>query len=869
MGVPRASRHPPSAYHTTPSLDRTAVHGEKVAPGGTFTQRPKSQYQRPRRRIHSPSTQASARGGLGGMLSTRPGGGATSRGASAVVACGEYGGCGTEPAHAEKDNAESSLITFLDTPGKGSMKGTASPIPASPKTSSLLLFLLAPLLLCVAACSKLPPGRSAVDSVQILDAKEVSASETEEKLGTQASTKFLFLFQGVAFEYSTYDESVLQRDMTRVVRFYRSKGFFDAHARVGRVLHVKPNHVRVEIVVDEGKPTFNRDVVVTGTEGLPRDLIDSVNLVARRAVPRGQRFDEAQFKDSAAEVKKALTDRGYAYATVDSQAELDVAAHTVDYGFAVAPGPLATFGAITIVGLNEGEAGRRKQEISEAPLRRAIDIEPGSLYSTAKIDAATQALLDLGVLSAVKIEPSLAKPPPDDRVVPLTVRVEPIRLRQISLGGGLEIDEIKTEVHGIVGWEDHNFFGGLRDFNVSFKPGIVLYPVRINNLHGPLKPLPEEWLRTDFRQPGFLESRTTGFIRPQFNIFPLLVETNPPANSPVVGYREVKVPMGVDRRFWKHLYVSLDYTFQIENPFAYLMSADPALDTLVLSFPELVTNLDLRDNSVRPHQGIYLGNTLQVAGGIFGGTASDVRVQPEVRTYLPLAHGVTFATRASVGFLWASNYGKNWNTELERSPVSSTPPLPGMPSDPARAQLAHDSQIMYFRGFFSGGPTTNRGYPILGVSPHGVIPFLTPATALEQAQAGASQGFSCDPGRSNFNASGCFLPVGGFTLWELQNEVRFDISGPLSAAVFCDMSDVSPNENDIRLSYLHLSCGVGLAYDTPVGPIRVDVGYRVPPLQVIGYKTEQDALNANPVNGQQPLIFGQPLALAIGIGQAY
>ena len=289
----------------------------------------------------------------------------------------------------------------------------------------------------------------------------------------------------------------------------------------------------------------------------------------------------------------------------------------------------------------------------------------------------------------------------------------------------------------------------------------------------------------------------------------------------------------------------------------------------MLSFPELVAHLDFRDNAVRPHKGIYLGNNFQVAGGIFGGSATDVREQPEVRTYVPIAHGLTFATRASVGFLWTSNYAKDWQTELENSAVTSTPLGPGASpaavaaQQAARTQLGHDSQIMYFRGFFSGGPSTNRGFPILGVAPHGVVPFLNPATAAQQVQ------FSCDPGRPGFNAESCFLPVGGFTLWEFQNEIRADISGPLSAAFFCDMGDVSPNAADIRFGYLHLSCGVGAAYDTPVGPIRVDIGYRIQPLQILGFKNETDAANANPVNGMQPTILGVPLAIAIGIGQAY
>ncbi|HEY6460860.1 MAG TPA: BamA/TamA family outer membrane protein, partial [Polyangiaceae bacterium] len=605
----------------------------------------------------------------------------------------------------------------------------------------------------------------------------------------------------------------------------------------------------------------NRRVVVTGLEGLPKDVSDAVRSAARAAVPEGERFDEKGYGDAKGAVQAELTDRGYAWAKVETQAEVDVGTHSADYGFAVVPGPRAVFGPVTITGLDP--AGARQQEIPEAPLRRAIDITPGTTYSTAEIKSATQALLDLGVFSAVDIEPALPDPPPANHVVPLTVKVEPTRLRQITLGGGVEIDEIKTDIHLIAGWENRNFLGGLRDFSAKFKPGVVLYPVRINNLNGPIQPLPEEWLTTQLRQPGFLEARTTGFLRPQFNVFPLLVEVNPPANAPVVGYRELKVPVGLDRTFWKKLLVSLDYNVQVENPFAYVQSLDPALETVVLSFPELRTNLDFRDNAVKPHKGIYLGNTVQVAGGIFGGTATDVREQPEVRTYVPLGRGVTFATRASVGFLWASNYGQDWTDELKSSDQYASS---GANASPGRTSLVHDMQVMYFRGFFSGGPVTNRGFPILGVAPHGVVPFLNPATASQQVQ------FSCDPTQPGFDihaADRCYLPAGGFTLWEFQNEVRFDISGPLSATVFCDMSDVSPHENDIRLSHLHLSCGVGAAYDTPVGPVRVDIGYRVQPLQVLGYKSETAAFEADPLNGEQPNILGLPLAIAIGIGQAY
>jgi outer membrane protein insertion porin family/translocation and assembly module TamA len=83
------------------------------------------------------------------------------------------------------------------------------------------------------------------------------------------------------------------------------------------------------------------------------------------------------------------------------------------------------------------------------------------------------------------------------------------------------------------------------------------------------------------------------------------------------------------------------------------------------------------------------------------------------------------------------------------------------------------------------------------------------------------------------------------------------------------MGDVSPNQSDIRLTHLHFSTGLGARYDTPIGPVRLDVGYRVQDLQVLPYKSEAAAAAANPVNGVPPTIFGAPIAISFGIGEAF
>jgi outer membrane translocation and assembly module TamA len=706
------------------------------------------------------------------------------------------------------------------------------------RAAALVIFIL-----WSCGCASIPKGGAAIDSVRVVGVQAIDPNDLTAKLATAESPKFLGLFRGVANDYTIYDASVLQRDLARVERYCRGHGFFEAHARVARVTHASADHVNVEIVVDEGKPVVNGNVGIEGTGDLPKATADAVRLAVEKALAKGKRFDEAAYNDAQTAALRALTDHGYAYATARADAHVDLAAHTADYTFVLTPGIPAVYGRISFEGLDPDGAGPRPQEIDEGSLRRVMNVREGKPYSTAEIDAATQALLDIEVFSAVHVVPTLSDPP--QSVVPLVVQVEPAQLRAVRLGGGGEFDEVKTDAHLLMGWEDHNLLGGLRDFSVDLKPGVVFYPTSLSALRAPTRFFYEQRLRLQFRQPAFLEGRTTLFVRPEFNVYPLLVEPNPSDTESVINYVEPKVSIGVERRFGKHLFGSAAYNFQGEVPFTYPgQKLDTALPTVLLSFPQLVAQFDFRDDPVHTHSGFLANIDLQVAGGPFGGTATDVRIQPDASAYIPITRDVTFAMSATLGLLFPIDYG----------------------SSVKQAILDHandrDIETVYFRGFFSGGSNSNRGYPLRGVSPHGFVPFLNPSTAFLMAANG------CQPGGPNASTPQCSSPVGGFTQWELSAEVRFPISGPLGAAVFCDSGDVSqyvlPSPQAFRPNYLHLSCGVGGRYDTPVGPIRLDIGYRIPGLQMVGKDPQGD-----PTFGTPPSPFGIPVAVAFGIGEAF
>jgi outer membrane protein insertion porin family/translocation and assembly module TamA len=174
---------------------------------------------------------------------------------------------------------------------------------------------------------------------------------------------------------------------------------------------------------------------------------------------------------------------------------------------------------------------------------------------------------------------------------------------------------------------------------------------------------------------------------------------------------------------------------------------------------------------------------------------------------LPVKKGV-LAARFTLGFLFPSGYGdRGLGTGLS-----------GLNAE--NADVIADQQKLLFRAFYSGGPSSNRGYPYRAVGPHGPIGFLVP-TSVDCAR--------------DANQPGCIRPLGGLTLWELSVEAR--IPSPwesIYGVIFVDASDLTREIGQLRTNVPHLSPGVGLRYKTPVGPIRLDVGFRVPGAQALG-----------------------------------
>jgi len=105
----------------------------------------------------------------------------------------------------------------------------------------------------------------------------------------------------------------------------------------------------------------------------------------------------------------------------------------------------------------------------------------------------------------------------------------------------------------------------------------------------------------------------------------------------------------------------------------------------------------------------------------------------------------------------------------------------------------HARELLPDKRFYAGGPNSMRGYLRRQLGPRDA------------------------EGRS----------IGGTSKLEASVELRFPIIWRFHGAVFCDAGQVWDARDEIRPFDLKLAAGPGLLVQTPVGPVRVDVGFPI------------------------------------------
>jgi outer membrane translocation and assembly module TamA len=102
--------------------------------------------------------------------------------------------------------------------------------------------------------------------------------------------------------------------------------------------------------------------------------------------------------------------------------------------------------------------------------------------------------------------------------------------------------------------------------------------------------------------------------------------------------------------------------------------------------------------------------------------------------------------------------------------------------------------------------------------------------------------------------SGLGLPIGGDSMFVFTSELRRTLHGVLGGVVFFDAGNVWADAWGLRLDNLRYAVGPGLRYQTPIGPVRFDIGYQLNPIRGLL------------VNGEPQ---SRPWRIHVSIGQAF
>ena len=188
---------------------------------------------------------------------------------------------------------------------------------------------------------------------------------------------------------------------------------------------------------------------------------------------------------------------------------------------------------------------------------------------------------------------------------------------------------------------------------------------------------------------------------------------------------------------------------------------------------------DTRDKPLDAHRGVFQTLNLGVTPTAFGSSANFTRFLGQYAFYKPVS-SVVWATSFRLGL--------------------ATPFL--------------DSRVPTSERFFAGGGTTLRGFPLNGAGPQRIVPVCgNPSDASTCADIS--------------------VPVGGNQMFILNTELRapLPLIKNLGVVFFYDGGNVYQNINFRQFVNDYTNTpGIGLRYNTPIGPVRFDIGHNLNPV---------------------------------------
>ncbi len=687
-----------------------------------------------------------------------------------------------------------------------------------------------------------------VEEFSIIGNEAFTDRELLNGLATRKQAKFR-PFQGPPERFNRLE---WQRDLERILTYYHARGYFNARIASEDILrNPDEDTMRLRVRIREGKPAKTDSIAVYGVNHIRDGLAQTLS--KRGPLKKGKRFTQKDYIETRGAVLNYLQQRGYAYATIEGQAFVRPEAGKVDVRYVLDPGPRATFGEIDIRGLDK---------ISAPPVRERITFESGDRFSSAALQQTQESIYNLQVFSLVTVAPrhelddedakdndetsgessdeaeteqkkmqldsDIAAPSTEsstanrrpkpasvgdildqaqqraaeratlDPEVPVVIKVKEARMGNIKVGAGFAVESNRQDVHGRLNMSSRNFLGGLRRAEFFASPGYAWAPgFFIDDTESSNRGfILDSELR--FSQPRFFEPKTTLRVTPSFE------------RDVQVGFTYIApaARVGIDRTFFDHLTLDVGYrvTYYDFNNISQSLIRDTPLGQdfqqqfLLESFEQIVT-LDYRDNPLNPKQGMMTRGTVQESGDyVLGGMFQFLKVTAGIEGYVPFNLGTEWvlAARARAGSIY--------NIEAASGSVA-TGDLQGVPT---------------ISKFYSGGRGSMRSFGRRQISLYRATQRgdVVPVGGLSQAEMSVEPRFQLV---DNFWGVG---DVWGAAFLDAATVQRGPLLTNTRANERVGISAATPEETASSLLY---GAGVGVWWDTPVGPVRADIAYTLSP----------------------------------------
>jgi outer membrane protein insertion porin family len=603
-----------------------------------------------------------------------------------------------------------------------------------------------------------------------------------------------------------FDPIELQKDVVRLTRFYQRSGFL--HPAIDYELKANSEGTLVDVTftIDEGPAVTLRDLWIATRAGdadanLPASLLPAwTELEAELNRARGHRFGDAEAALLKDRTRSWLQDNGYPLPKVQVSRQVD--SNQVDVTIRVQPGQRRRIGSIDVKG---------NQSVGDRVVLRELPFQKGDWYSAASLATARMRLqqIDLFRQTTIDVEPGSDA----DTTVGIQVqvleagpRLSLAELGYISEGAGLS---------GRVQWDHPNFTGGARTLTTSLE---------IQSGAWALTGQAEKLLRGSV-------SLTQPYVHvPQLSL----------VVGPFAEYRDDLEDRSIDLglstillyRLGGFSSVALEYRYSASHIYEYRFgnSSSGTInlgELLALQAPALLDSLgrdvdrsslalsgsfSKLDDLANPRRGWSIRPRAELTLPAALTTVQFGRLDVTLSGYHPLTRKVGLAARLSAGRLFP--FGKS---------------VPGPQDNPAYSLIRLRDETLT-----AGGTDDVRGWASRLLGPK--------FPDIEANVEGADTVLSADR----------YAPVGALARLTGTLELRLPcpwLSSAWGTELFLDAGRVWTPDERFNLPVLEgdtdvrFSTGAGLSYLTPVGAVRLSLGYKLNPSD-LDLRDANDVLNA-------------------------